>query len=323
MRWYINELSLQGQFETGEAFLCELQKVALVRWKLKEKASQLFCTRRVWQQPVTDGMHVFEAVTRIRDKNKKNLILGWLSKAGPFVEDDRQDEPDDYFEFEGEDVTDSGLGEAARRERVLDPSGVFSFTGGQIDFARTPLNVLHGIPEDRLGNINIQNLWDIEELQSRLSENRVPAGSWEALLEVCRERFDCLDISNDILKRSLRQEPFRHGVAEDVQCRLNVLQQVMTGRSVSDGSMTKNANDLWKQHSQGDRAWFSDESESNKHKFSKEMTFADPSDPSRPLFCPWHGKINQETFRIHFEWPVPLGQARLKILYIGRKITRH
>ena len=237
------------------------------------------------------------------------------------MEDDRQQEADDYFEFEGEDVTDSGLGEAARRVRVHDLSGVFSFTGGQINFERTPLTVLHGLPESPLGTISIPNTWDVQELKSRLNERRAPQ-SWEELIKSCKERFDNLEISNDILKTALVQEPFSRVVAENIERRLDVLQEIMSGRRVSNGEMTNAANELWEKHSHGDKAWFSDESETNKRRFKQKLTFKDPSDLSKSVFCPWHAKISHETFRIHFQWPVPSGQTRLKVLYIGRKITR-
>ena len=320
MRWYINELSLQGQFKTGEVFLTDFLKVASVHWKLKGKMPQLFCTHQLQYRPVTTGMNASEAVRRSKPDIRK-LLFGWISKNGPFVEDDRQEEPDDYFEFEGEDVTDSGLGEAARRVRVDDPSGVFSFTGGRINFERTPLTVSHGLTEDPLGALNIPNIWDVQELESCLNERRAPQ-SWEELIKSCKERFNHLEISNDILKTTLAREPFNRVVAENIERRLDVLQEIMSGRRVSNGEMTGAANKLWKEHSQGGKALFSDESETNKRRFEQELTFKDPSDSSKSVFCPWHGKISHKTFRIHFEWPVPPGQTQLKVVYIGRKITR-
>jgi len=320
VRWYINDSSLQGQFETKEAFVSNLRKVASVRFRLGEQQPQLFCASQILQCPATARMNVHEAVQKSKP-DERRLILSWITRSGPFIDADRQEEPEDYFEFEGQDVTDSGLGEAARRERIGDLSGVFSFVGGRIDFKRTPLRVSHGIPEEPLGTIDVQNIWRTQELESRLRENRV-ARNWAELIEICQERFDHLEISKDILKIALAREAFCGTVAEGIQLRLAVLQQLMSGRNTSDGRMTDDARGLWRKHSQGERAWFSDESAGNKRRFRQELKFKDPSDPSRSLFCPWHGKVSRETFRIHFEWPVPAGQARLKILYIGRKITR-
>jgi hypothetical protein len=52
------------------------------------------------------------------------------------------------------------------------------------------------------------------------------------------------------------------------------------------------------------------------------MSFVDPENPAKKFFCPWHGKIQTPQFRIHFEWPIPAHQQRLKVLYIGPKITK-
>ena len=319
MRWYINDSSLQGQFETKEAFVSSLGKVASIRFRLGEKQPQLFCARQIWQRPATVRMNVHEAVQKSKS-DEKRLILLWVTKFGPFIEDERQEEQEGYFEFKSENVTDSGLGEAARRERTGDSSGVFSFAGGPIDFEQTPLTVLHVLPENREA-VSVSNIWDVRELESRLRENRV-ARDWPELIAICQERFDHLEISSDILEIALNRETFCRTVAESIQLRLTVLQQVMSGRSISDGKMTDDARELWQKHSQGDRAWFSDESARNKQRFEKELTFNDPSNPSESLLCYWHGKINQRTFRIHFQWPVPPGQDRLKVLYIGPKITR-
>ncbi len=73
----------------------------------------------------------------------------------------------------------------------------------------------------------------------------------------------------------------------------------------------------------GDEALFTDESETNKRDFARELTFSDPSDPAQDLFCPWHGKVKfGGQYRIHVEWPRPRGQARIKVVYIGPKIAK-
>ena len=317
MKWYINDSSIQGQFETAEAFLLSLMKVVLVRWKLKDIHPQLFCTQLIWQRPVTDKINVFKAVLS-SGRDTRHLIKKWIDE-GPFIEDNQQEELDDRCEFEGENVTCKGLGEAARREHANDPSGVFSFTGGQINFERNPLVVLYSPSKGPSSTISIFNTWDAQKLESCLNENPLPR-SWKKLLELCQKRFNHLEISDDILKVALAGEPFKGVIAKNIESCLNVLQEIMSNRS--DGKMTDAAKELWKKHSHGDNALFSDESKTNKRKFKKELTFRDPSDPPKSIFCPWHAKISPETFRIHFQWPVPRGQTRLKVLYIGRKITR-
>jgi hypothetical protein len=90
----------------------------------------------------------------------------------------------------------------------------------------------------------------------------------------------------------------------------------------ADGKAGKRSQELYQQFFTGERARFSDESERNKRAFRTQMSFVDPEDVTREIFCPWHGKIQTPQFRIHFEWPVPIDQQRLKVLYIGPKITK-
>ncbi len=58
------------------------------------------------------------------------------------------------------------------------------------------------------------------------------------------------------------------------------------------------------------------------HEIKKDMTFTDPEDAQKGLFCSWHGKIKTPQIRIHFEWLRPKGQRSIKVAYIGPKITK-
>lgn len=320
MRWYLNDSSLQGQFATEREFVDEIGKLARLKMHLPVSGSQLYCTSKLALTKVTREASCSEAILRAAQVDEKRLILSWIAKSGPFLEEDRMPEQDDYFEFEGLDVTDHGLGEAARRENNRDDSGIFSFTGGTINFERTPLVVQHGLPEDPFGHIHIPNVWEVPHLEERIRGISAEPQNWKELLQVCRSRFELLMIPDSVQER-IERETFYPVVARRTLVLLQTLHIIVSGRS-AQGSLNEKALSLWQQHSQGGKAWFTDESEGNKHKFKNEMTFPDPENPSNRLFCPWHGKIKTPQFRIHFEWPVPPGQSRLKILYIGPKITK-
>lgn len=320
MRWYLNDSSLQGQFSTAREFVDEIAALARLKARFPASGFQLYCTSKLALTKVTREASCSEAILRAAQVDEKRLILSWIAKSGPFLEEDRMHEEDDYFEFEGLDVTDHGLGEAARREKNRDDSGVFSFTGGTINFERTPLVVQHGLPEDPFGHIHIPNVWEVPHLEERIRGISAEPQNWKELLQVCRSRFELLMIPDSVQER-IERETFYPVVARRTLVLLQTLHIIVSGRS-AQGSLNEKALSLWQQHSQGGKAWFTDESEGNKHKFKNEMTFPDPENPSNRLFCPWHGKIKTPQFRIHFEWPVPPGQSRLKILYIGPKITK-
>jgi len=320
MRWYLNDSSLQGQFATAREFVDEIAGLAKLKMQLPASGSQLYCISNLSMTKVTRDSSCSQAVMRAARVDEKRLILSWISKSGPFLEADRTPEQDDYFEFEGLDVTDHGLGEAARREKNGEDSGVFSFTGGAINFEKTPLVVQHGLPEEPFGHLDIPNVWEVPRLEERIRGISAEPQNWKELLQACRNRFEFLIIPDSVQER-IERETFYPVVARRTLVILQTLHRIVRGRS-ADGSLNAEALSLWQQHSQGGKAWFTDESEGNKHKFKSEMTFPDPENPSNRLFCPWHGKIKTPQFRIHFEWPVPPGQSRLKILYIGPKITK-
>ena len=114
--------------------------------------------------------------------------------------------------------------------------------------------------------------------------------------------------------------PFHSGVAEKFLLLLRVLQKLTD--ETREGALTEAGLELRTAFFTGEKALFTDESDANKRDFARELTFADPSDPTQELFCPWHGKVKfGSQYRIHFEWPRPRGQTRIKVVYIGPKIT--
>jgi hypothetical protein len=321
MRWFINDLSLEGQFQTANDFLIALDALIELRARSRLVRETLFCTRDLSQRPVSNERTLAAVVGSQAPREKRHLILSWLTTRGPFIDADRQLEDDDFFSFEGCDVTDQGLGEAARRSKAGQAAGAFSFRGGQrINFIRDPLMVQHGLDESPFGHVAVVNEWEPARLEARTVASLPMPLTWQALTERCQLSFGRLILPDAVLQR-LAAETFYSNVAERTLALLAVLDAYMGDRSV-DGVEGTRACELRVQHFVGEKAWFTDESDRNKHDFESEMTFQDPTNADRRIFCPWHGKIKAPQFRIHFEWPVPVGQDRLKIVYIGPKITK-
>lgn len=320
MRWYLNDLSLQGQYRSAVDFLNALASFLRLRAKSEIIRQRLFCSRMFSQRPAMPGQDCGSIVAAHASREEKGLILAWITKQGPFIDDDRLLEQDDYFEFEGHDVTEQGLGEAARRINAAEASAVVSFLGGSIDFERTPLSVQHGLADGPIGHLPVPNIWKAEDLLAAALGLRADPTSWAQLIDAINSRFDRLKIADTILGR-LNDSTFYPAVAKRVLVLLGILQEYMEGRR-SDGTAGPRSMELYRQFFTGKRARFSDESDANKHEFKKEMTFRDPDDETKMIFCPWHGKIQTPQFRIHFEWPAPPQQKHLKVMYIGPKITK-
>ena len=140
------------------------------------------------------------------------------------------------------------------------------------------------------------------------------------MLQQCRTALGLLIFSDDIINQ-LRSYPFHDGVAGRINDLLGIL-QILAVETREDSSFTDEGLRLYQMHFVGEKASFTDESDGNKRDFKSEMTFPDPTVSIERLFCPWHGKVKIGQYRIHFEWPRPRGQRRLKVVYIGPKITR-
>ena len=249
-------------------------------------------------------------------------MLLWFDRYGPFWEDDRQGEQDDYFEFSGIDVTESGLGEAARRRRSDQPVATFSFLGGDIKFDLNPLAVDHGLPEERLGQYPVENFWEIALLEQSAIERGPEIKNWRALVEAARLRFPKLMIPDSVyLDKRLAREPFDTVIRDHALKLLGYLNAYMEGRE-ANGAEGPRSRDIIDAHFTGERAAFSGESVSNQHDFKSELTFTDPESGGRSILAHWHGKIGRKYYRIHFQWPISKNMTRLKVLYLGPKITK-
>jgi hypothetical protein len=320
MEWHVNDLSLCGQFADPYAFRIALEPILQLRQKRADIRSRIFCSRSLHLRPVTCSSNLQQAVFALGDPTFKRLVLEWFAKAGPFWDDSRASNPDDYFEFEGECVTNQGLGEAARR-RLLDTpvaANSFSFLNPPANrFERTPLTVIHGLPEEPLARVEITNCWTVDEFEVAVV---LRPTSWRELLTAAQASMELLVLSDQIAEQ-LRPCPFHAGVAQRIMELLQILQDVAT-ESHDDSSLNAAGLALHQRHFVGAAAAFTDESAANKIKSKAKMTFPDPAGGAAPLFCPWHGKSGIGTYRIHFQWPRPLGQREIKIVYIGPKITK-
>jgi hypothetical protein len=314
MEWHINDLSLSGQFADSEAFRLALTPILQFRAKRDDLKSRLFCSRMLITRPVTvSALNVQQAVMAIRDKNYIRSVLAWMSSAGPFCDDGRSTTCEDLFYFENEDVTNQGLGEAARRLLLGIEARSYSFTGTVTRFQCSPLLV--DSLRDPLG---IVNCWETAAME--VDVGRLRPESWGHLLELAGQRSPNLIFGPDIIKQ-LRPSPFNSRQAENILELLSILEQVVM-ETLADCSLTPLGMELIRKYFQGANPAFTDESTPNKRDFAADLTFSDPVNRQQVLFCPWHGKISLGFFRLHFEWPRPRGQRQIKVVYIGPKITK-
>ena len=256
-------------------------------------------------------------LVQLLSHNERGSVLSWLGKQGPFWDDARQHGPDEWFECDGEVITDTGLAEAAycsltgvdRRTVSLSPS----------TWEHSPLTVFWRRGSKPAANIALSNYSHPPSLEADLRQAAPALASWGQLEAVSRQRFQSLMFTSDSFSY-LQGQPFAPGAASRIISRLDVLDR-LSASIASDGRLSPEGRRLYEDHFVGDRAWFSDSSDTEKREFRRKLTFKSPEPDGEPMFCTWHGKVNHPPYRIHFTWPI-LPSGRLYVAYVGLKITR-
>lgn len=322
MRLYLNDASLQAQFVVSDELVMLLKGLLALRQRVEVLRTSFYVSRTLPQKLVREGQTLAQLLGQPEHREMQALMLRWLGRAGPFFSDDRLPEQDDYFEFEELDVTDSGLGEAARRTKAMQAAATFSFSGGQKNFAESPLVVWHGIDGDRLGHYDVANYWLVDTLGMAFEEVLPAPSNWRELVETARATCPRLWIPDSVfLNGMLAREAFDTVISDKTLQLLKCLNDYMEAR-LPDGSEGPVARQIIRDHFVGDNADFSGESATNRRKYKSEMEFSDPATPDQNIFAHWHGKISHRFFRLHFEWPVHANADRLKVLYLGPKLTK-
>lgn len=303
----LNEISVEGQFFNHSELREAIRKVMAMRSEAMKSKVEVYCHWNVSNIEVTPGELLGPKFHRVlSDKDEQRSFFRWIDR-GPFSP---RDDSGGSYEHDGYDVTEKGLADAAYwRANGIDRRMV-SFASSS--WKRSPLTVTHSGM-----SIDIPNYWDMSALKPHLEQAFIAAvkklKTWKAFEEICRSRFTSLHFAADSF-HPLNGQQFAPGVADRIRERLDVLNciQASGGRGSTEGRR------LYDKHFIGDRAWFSDSSDSEKRDFESKLTF---NVGGEATLCGWHGKINTPPYRIHFTWPVPSGE-QLHVVYLGLKITR-
>lgn len=311
----LNDLSIHRQFQSIAEFQEAIQRIVEMRESAHRLGRRLYCHRNTVNRPIDASTTVFAALQTFT-KDEKRSLLAWLTKHGPFWEDALEHSPDLVLEAGREIVTETAVGEAAYCAALGIDRRLVSFTPSQ--WESSPVTVT--MSDNGSTGIPVANYWTQPDLETALQAAEPPISTWPQLEAVCRARFQMLRFSAECF-RHLEGQPFVPGAANRIVSRLEILDRLM-GAVDDSGHHTPEANWLLREHFNGERAWFSDSSITEKRDFRRELTFNHPARPGETMFCPWHGKVSNPPFRIHFSWPVPAGEP-LYIVYVGRKITIH
>ena len=312
----VNDLSVHEQFHDIESFGKALARLMTMRNVARRLGREVHCQRAVLAINPIPGVPMQQAIGRIADKNVQRAVMIWLTQGGPFWDDLRQHDADDWLEFRGKIVTDTAVGEAAFRTLHSIECGLVSVSPSDWEFS--PVEVVwHRRSEDQAAAV--ENWYESAELERRLLGAASPVRSWVDLRNVSINRFRHLNFADNCFE-PLHGVPFAKSSADRLLVLLDILDRLRD--SFDDtGGLTTAGKQIRQDYFTGDKALFSDSSHGEKSKFRDELTFPHPNDAARVLFCTWHGKERHLNLRLHFSWPIASDKP-VYVVYAGPKITR-
>lgn len=314
-----NDLSIHEQFHDLAGFHGALTQLMAMREVAKHLGCDIHCHRTFLNTSPIRGTPLQQAIGNLSVESERRAVMVWLTRSGPFWDDVRQHGRDDWLECGEKIVTDTAVGEAAFRTLHRVECGVVSVS--PLDWLVTPLEVTWVRGDEKTGNWNVQveNFSSVEALTSMLRNCAPVLGSWDDLRETSGNRFANLVFSEDCFA-PLAGVPFARSAATRFLVLLDVLDRLSRARDRC-GVLTTEGHQIYQNYFTGDRALFSDSSDSEKRDFRNELTFTHPEDPTISLFCSWHGKVSHLTLRLHFSWPAE-AERSVYVVYAGPKITK-
>lgn len=323
MELFVNDLSAHQQFDDTQSFLAAFEQLMAMRRVAGKFNLKIYRHQSFLQTMITSDIDIQQAINDL-SMNKMREARSWLmNQAGPFWDDQRPHRLDGRLEYNGENVTNSAVGEAAyryfqdhvRRDLLSFPSHKWNL----------PLvRVVWRQDEDQnsdIQQVDIKNWWNHNELENELQQYSFSdIQSWFDLQNKLPAQCDHL-IFLDGCFDHLKRVPFEKGLLDRLLEYFEVLNR-FAGSFSTDGERTSEGDRLYRDHFTGEEAWFSDSSEGEKRRFKRKMTFRHP-ERNEDIFCPWHGKPRKRSdpIRFHFSWPIRANEP-VYIVYIGPKLTK-
>lgn len=313
-----NDLSIHRQFRDPSSFRSSFAGLIAMRQVAKHWERDVYCSRRMVLTEPMPGVPMSKAVAKYLSEAERRAVMAWMTRGGPFWEDEHRHHGDEWLECCGDIVTDSAVGEAACRHRNGVPTGLISVTPSK--WTVSPVSVVCRKDDEHTvhWSADVQNWWEVAALKMALERAAPPLISWHELRETAVRRFRRLRFSDDCFT-PLEGVPFAKGAADRLALCFAILNR-LAGCFGKDRARTPEGQRTYEQYFMGDKALFSGSSEKEKQKYRQQLTFPHPDRPGEKLFCPWHGKMRRHLIRLHFSWPIRADEP-VYVVYVGRKIT--
>ena len=318
MELFANEMSIHRQFNDLPTFHGALERLMGMRGVAHRFGRNVYCHRALAGAEPIPGIRMQQAVQRLAD-NKRRALMIWLTSGGPFWDDLRRHDPNDWLECRDEIVTDTAVGEAAYRTLLGAKCALISAVPS--DWNYSPVEVSWNREAEGLDDrtATIENWRDAVTLEARLQDAAPPIRSWTDLDDVAKARFGSLTFA-DRCFGPLAGIPFAKSAADRFLILLNILDRLANAFDAR-GAPTSGNIAIYRDYFSGENALFTDSSVSEKRRFRSGLTFPHPDKPGESLSCTWHGKVYHMTLRLHFSWPIRADEP-VYVVYAGPKLTK-
>lgn len=315
LEFLINNLSFHGQFLDLAAFRESLKILMQMKELARRFDVEIYSHRSMGTAYIMPDMPMQKAVQCLPPSQRRSL-LAWLTKHGPFWDEEKSHGPDDYLECNDEIVTDTAVGEAAYCHLQGVERHLVSLIPSAWDLS--PVAVKWHRSDNDFDTIEIRNYCRPDDLEGALA--CVPdIGSWNTLKHVTSIRCAHLKFAPNSFE-DLSKYPFNPRAAKNLLQRLKILDRLQNSFD-AQGKRTAEGNQIHRDYFTGHAAWFSDSSDTEKNACRAKLTFPHPERERETLFCSWHGKVNHHPpLRIHFSGPIR-ADAPCYVVYVGPKLT--
>lgn len=250
------------------------------------------------------GLDFRSAVNSFCDKEKKRKIFILLHATVLSLPENTAIPDGCSFFYNEQEIPHTGLSESAFRIFMEEKSHSFGLCCPNYDFSILPVEIKSGSERDI---VEVPNVSNIDTFKGALAAAEPEAQSWDEVLNRAR-RLPHIQIEDSAVK-ALARESFEVSLGKSV---LRVLQAIEDIASSSGDSY----HELTRKYCHGDRAIFSDESETRIATLRDKLFFWVSGE--RQL-CSFHGKIRHRDFRIHMD-KQPIPDSIVHIVHIGYKI---
>ncbi len=312
MELLANDLSFHEQFHTARDFHDAITRLMGLCRTAKQFRHQIYSHHKLPARCPMPGSPMGQVVGSFPNKSIERAFMRWMTNNFH----PHQHRPGDWYECNGEIVTEIAAGYAASmRHQDVDCSLV---SLEPTDWNYSPVKVVLRENDQEPVECKIENCWSVQTLEEVLKQKPIPISSWTDLQEESRASFAGLCFAEDCFE-PLDGVPYSKCAADSFRRLLKILNRLALAFD-TDGRRNSDGHRIYREFFTGDRAWFSDSSDSEKNRFRNELTFRIPGDSDSKL-CGWHGKVRHQTLRLHFSWPIQAGEP-VFVVYAGPKLTK-